>query len=297
MSDVTAVSETVSVGETVGALVSQLASKLGLAGVRDPRKEAVEIVAALLDVPRFWPAANGECEAQAKLVDAAIRAASKRALGAPLAYAVGRASFRHLSLEVDESVLIPRVETELLVERVLERCDSRTQTIADIGTGSGAIALSLAFERDFQCVIGTDLSRGALAIAEKNRAALAGVLRSPVEIMHGSFFAPLEGRLLDAVVSNPPYIAYAEGTALPASVRDWEPPLALLSADNGLSATRCIVAQAPRYVRRRGILALEVDVRRAGLVAEMIATEGSYTDIEVLLDLSGRERFVLARRS
>jgi release factor glutamine methyltransferase len=289
-------SEIASADGTVGALVSQLSRSLRLAAVSDPRREAVEIVAALLDVPRFWPAANGDSEVKGDLVDAAVRAAAKRALGAPLAYAVGRASFRHLTLEVDESVLIPRVETELLVERVLDRCDAGTRTIADIGTGSGAIALSLAFEREFECVVGTDISRGALAIAERNGATLKEVLRSRVEFLHGSFLAPLAGRELDAVISNPPYIAYAEGPALPAPVRDWEPAVALLCADTGLAATRSIVGQASRCLRRGGILALEVDVRRAGLVAEMIAVHGSYTGVEVLLDLSGRERFVFARR-
>lgn len=289
--------ETVSAHGTVGALVSELSRSLRLGGVVDPRREAVEILAALLDVPRFWPAANAESGITGEVADAAIRAVSKRVLGAPLAYAVGRASFRHLTLEVDDNVLIPRVETELLVERVLDRCDRATRTIADIGTGSGAIALSLAFEREFECVIGTDISRGALAVAERNTAALKDVLRSRVEFLHGSFLAPLEARQLDAVVSNPPYIAYAEGPTLPAPVRDWEPSLALLCADAGLAATRSIVGQAPRCLRRGGFLALEVDLRRAGLVAEMIAVHGCYSDVEVLLDLSGRERFVFARRT
>lgn len=298
MSKAAAVTAEVASAEgTVGALVSELSQSLRLAGVADPRREAVEIVAALLDVPRFWPAANAESEITSEVVSAARRAASKRVLGAPLAYAVGRASFRHLTLEVDDSVLIPRVETELLVERVLDRCDGETRALADIGTGSGAIALSLAFEREFECVIGTDISRGALAVAERNCAALKGVLRSRVQFLHGSFLAPLEARQLDVIVSNPPYIAYAEGPALPASVRDWEPSVALLCADTGLAATRSIVGQAPRYLRRGGILALEVDLRRAGLVAEMIAVHGSYSDVEVLLDLSGRERFVFARRT
>jgi release factor glutamine methyltransferase len=298
VSDSTAATPEISSADgTVGALVSQLSRSLRLAGVSDPRREAVEIVAALLDVPRFWPAANAETEIKGEVADAAVRAASKRVLGAPLAYAVGRACFRHLTLEVDESVLIPRLETELLVERVLDRCDAGSRTIADIGTGSGAIALSLAFEREFECVIGTDISRGALAIAARNAAALKDVLKSPVKFLHGSFLAPLEGRELDAVVANPPYIAYSEGTTLPASVRDWEPSVALLCADTGLAATRSIVGQAPRYLRRGGILALEVDLRRAGMVAEMIAVHGSYADVEVLLDLTGRERFVFARRT
>ena len=282
---------------TVGALLDQVAASLLTARVPDSRREAVEIISALLDVPRFWPAANAANAAGTELVDAATCAAAKRAAGAPLAYAVGRASFRHLTLDVDENVLIPRAETELLVERVLERAGAHIRTVADIGTGSGAIALSLAFERAFDCVIGTDISRDALAVAERNRRMLFSALRSPVELLHGSLCAPLGGRRVDAIVSNPPYIAYSEREALPAAVRDWEPAVALLSSDDGLAVTRSIIRQAPAFLSPGGILALEVDMRRASAVAEVVAVEGCYVDVEVLLDLNGRERFVFARRS
>ena len=288
-------------GESVAGTVSELADllvrKMEASRLPEPVREASEIIAALLDVPRFWPGANAETPISAAVARAAVRAARQRALGAPLAYAVGRASFRHLTLEVDESVLIPRVETELLVDRLLERCDGRARTVADIGTGSGAIALSLAFEREFECVIGTDISFGALAVARKNLDLLAPALRSPVELLQGSLLAPLGGRRVDVVVSNPPYIAYAEGSALPPSVRDWEPAIALLCGEEGLAVTRTIIAQAPAALTEGGILALEVDMRRAGIVAELIAVQGSYAEVEVLLDLSGRERFVFARRT
>ncbi len=297
MINVVAAIDTSSLAGTVGALLALVRESLAAGRVPEPEREAVDIVAALLDVPRFWPAANAGNEVPPKVAAAAIGAAAERSRGAPLAYAVRRASFRHLTLDIDESVLIPRVETELLVERVLERADARIRTVADIGTGSGAIALSLAFERKFDCVVGTDISRGALAVAERNRRLLAGKLQSPVELLHGSFCAPLETGSVDAVVSNPPYVAYSERAALPASVRDWEPAIALLSSDDGLAATRSIIAQAPRVLSVGGILALEVDMRRAGPVAEMVAVQGSYSEVEVLLDLSGRERFVFARRA
>jgi release factor glutamine methyltransferase len=193
-------------------------------------------------------------------------------------------------------VLIPRVETEMLVERVLKRCDASVQTVADIGTGSGAIALSLAFERQFHLVVGTDISRGALAVASANLRSLAGVLKSAVQLRHGSLLAPLSGETFDAIVSNPPYISFAEVAELPADVRDWEPCLALLCGDEGLAVTRDIVRQAPQSLAHGGLLALEVDTRRASTVAEMISVDGRYTGVEVLLDLTGRERFVFARR-
>lgn len=282
---------------TIADLLERIAEMLRAEGVSDPHREARDLVAGVLDVPGFWPAANAALEAPPEAVRSAIRAAQKRAAGAPLAYAVGRASFRHLTLEVDERVLIPRVETEVLVELALERCTPDTRVIADIGTGSGAIALSLAFERKLDRVIATDVSLDALAVAKSNASLLSGVLKTPVEFRHGSLLAPLEGERLDAIVSNPPYISFGEGPELPASVRDWEPSLALLCPEEGLSVTRDLIRQAPALLNPRGLLALEVDTRRAGSVAEMVAVDGRYRDVEVLLDLTGRERFVVARRA
>lgn len=281
---------------TVGDLLTGCTAMLESEGVDEPEREAREIVAAVLDVPKFWAAANSVADASPEVARAVIRAAMKRARGAPLAYAVGRASFRHLTLEVDERVLIPRVETEILVERVLDRCTPDTRAIADIGTGSGAIALSLAFEHEFERLFATDISLDAIQVAAANAASLAKVLKSTVEFRHGSLLAPLKGERLDAIVCNPPYISFAEIAELPADVRDWEPSVALLCPQDGLALTRDLVAEAPSVLVSGGMIALEVDTRRAGTVAEMVAVDGRYADIEVLLDLTGRERFVFARR-
>jgi release factor glutamine methyltransferase len=280
---------------TIGDLLAGSAAMLESEGVSEPEREAREIVAAVLGVPKFWAAANSIADASPDVARAVIRAAMKRAAGAPLAYAVSRACFRHLTLEVDERVLIPRVETELLVQRVLERCDGRTRTVADIGTGSGAIGLSLAFEHEFDLVLATDISLDALAVARANAASLVEVLKAPVEFRHGSLLAPLAGERMDVIVCNPPYISFAEIPDLPPDVRDWEPSLALLCGDDGLAVTRELVRNAAAFLTRGGLLALEVDTRRAGIVAEMIAVDGRYGDIEVQLDLTGRERFVFAR--
>jgi release factor glutamine methyltransferase len=282
---------------TIGDLLAGCTAMLESVGVGEPQREARDIVAAVLDVPRFWAAANSVADASPDVARSVIRAAMARAGGAPLAYAVGRASFRHLSLAVDERVLIPRVETEVLVERVLDRCTPRTRRVADVGTGSGAIALSLAFEREFERVIATDISLDAVDVATANAASLSTVLKSPVEFRHGSLLAPLAGEKLDAIVCNPPYISFAEIAELPADVRDWEPTLALLCPEDGLSVTRALIRTAPWMLGPRGFLALEVDTRRAGSVAEMIAVDGRYSGVEVLLDLTGRERFVFATRA
>lgn len=283
---------------TVGALLRQLAARLEAAEVPQSRDEARDMIAALLDVPRLWPSVHAEAPVPAVTEAAAHRAAARRAAGAPFAYAVGRASFRHLTLDVDERVLIPRQETELLPEMVLGMVGGARGGIAvDVGTGSGAIALSLATEGDFDSVIATDVSLDALDVARANARLLGGALRAPVEFRHGAGLAPLAGIRARAVVSNPPYIAFHEMAALPSSVRDWEPAVALCCGDEGLDVTAGIVRDAAVILESGGVLALEVDVRRAALVAERLAADGRYGDVSVRLDLTGRERFVVARRT
>ena len=280
----------------LGTLLGELTAGLEGAGVALARDEARDIVAAVLDVPRFWPSTNKAALVDATAVEEARKAAAARARGAPFAYAVGRAAFRYLTLAVNERVLIPRQETEVLIDLVLQAEAGGRGTVVDIGTGSGAIALALATEGTFERVIATDVSRGALEVAERNAAFVRDDLRAPVEFMHGSLLAPLAGLRVSTIVSNPPYIAFAELEELPPSVRDWEPPLALLSGDEGLAATRTIVREAPSVLATGGLLAMEVDTRRASLVAEALASNGAYEDVAVHLDLTGRERFVLARR-
>jgi release factor glutamine methyltransferase len=280
----------------LGTLLTELTTELESAGIALARDEARDIVAAVLDVPRFWPTTNKTALVDTTAVEEAVRAAEARARGAPFAYAVGRAAFRYLTLAVDERVLIPRQETEVLIDLVLQAEEGGHGTVVDVGTGSGAIALALATEGRFDNVVATDVSRDALAVAEQNAAFLRDDLRAPVEFLHGSLLAPLRGMRVDALVSNPPYIAFAELDELPPSVRDWEPPLALVTGDHGLAATRAIIRAAPEIVVTNGLLALEVDTRRASLVAEAVASNAAYRDVSVRLDLTGRERFVLARR-
>jgi release factor glutamine methyltransferase len=276
-------------------MAAVLAPSLGA----DAPREARELLAALHDMPRHWPSL-----ARTEVVDSmawsrALTAAARRARGTPLAYAAGQAAFRHLTLVVDERVLIPRPETEQLVEMVL-RLDAEAGgangIVVDVGTGSGAIALALASEGTFARVIATDVSLDALAVAGMNVTRCASVLRTPVELRHGSLLGPVPERGLRAVVSNPPYIALDEATTLPASVRDWEPSVALFSGGAGMATIAGLVREAAQALAPGGLLALEVDARRASLAAELAATHGAYDGIRVERDLTGRERFVVARR-
>jgi release factor glutamine methyltransferase len=289
--------ERLAAAPTVSSLVDEMAASFACRGLADPLAEAREIVAALYDVPRFWPALNG-----AVAVDPAVRARARSAVarrlqGAPLAYAVGRASFRHLTLDVDERVLIPRPETELLVDLVLDAIGPEPGGIAiDVGTGSGAIAISLASEGAFSCVYGTDISRDALAVAKHNAELCAPLRRAPVALVHGSLLGPVIDLRARVVVSNPPYIALGEAQSLPASVRDWEPAVALYSGNDGMTATARLVREAADVLAPGGLLAIEVDARRASLAAELVGRERRFRAVRVELDLTGRERFVLARR-
>jgi release factor glutamine methyltransferase len=282
---------------TVRSAVAALEDILTEGGVAEARQEARDIVAALLDVPRFWPSVNAEAPLERATWEAAARAARKRASGAPFAYAVGRAAFRHLTLDVDERVLIPRQETETLVEEVLRLTGGAGGLAIDVGTGSGAIALALATEGRFARVIATDVSRDALAVAGRNVEIVRRALRCPVELRHGVYLAPVRGESATLVVSNPPYIAHAEAPELPPSVRDWEPGIALYSGRNGMAAIATIVREAAAVLEPGGLLAMEVDSRRASLAAECVASDGRYRDVAVTRDLAGRDRIVTARRT
>lgn len=281
----------------VALIVDELTALLRAHAVPEPVQEAREIIAALYDVPRFWPVVNAAVPVEMEVAQRARRAAALRARGAPLAYAVGRAAFRHLMLDVDERVLIPRPETELLVDLVFDALAGRTGGVAvDVGAGSGAIALALAAEGSFSRVYGIDISRDALAVARRNACLTRAICHAPVDLLHGSLLAPVSDVPVRVVVSNPPYISFEEAAALPTSVRDWEPPVALFSGGDGLSITARLVREAAEVLEPDGVLALEVDIRRASLVADLVGRDRRFRDVRVQLDLTGRERFVLARR-
>jgi release factor glutamine methyltransferase len=257
------------------------------------RNEARDLISLVFDQPRHWPTVAAQELLSAHDVAVAIRAARRLAAGGPIQYAAERAVFRHLTLHVDQRVLIPRPETELLVDIVLaETADTRGGTVVDVCTGSGAIALALATEGNFDHVIATDISLDALDVTADN-AKRHGVT---LDLRQGSGLYPVKEHGLRAVVSNPPYIAFEEAASLPSLVRDWEPSVALFASENGNAVTAAIIRDAAAVLAPGGVLALEVDVRRAATIAELAASHGAYEHVQVKLDLTGRERFVVANR-
>ncbi|HEY2850316.1 MAG TPA: peptide chain release factor N(5)-glutamine methyltransferase, partial [Gemmatimonadaceae bacterium] len=276
-------------------LFDSLAAELAGEGVPPARADARDLIAAMLGKPRFWPTANQSLELDAASAEAIRAAGVNMTRGMPMQYAVGRAAFRQMDLRVDPRVLIPRPETEMLVELVLGLA-AKGGTVADIGTGSGAIALALAGEGKFDRVIATDVSEDALDVARANVAAIPAERGALVEFRRGNLLEPLAGETVRAVVSNPPYISRAEEGDLPPGVRDWEPSLALFSDEDGMAAIRAIVRGAAAVLEPGGLLALEVDSRRAGLARESAETDPRLRDVEIRTDLTGRERFLVARR-
>ena len=223
---------------------------------------------------------------------------ARREQGEPLQYVVGRWGFRHLDLMVDKRVLIPRPETEevagLAIDEIKARSIERELLVADLGTGSGAIGLSIASECPSTRVLATDVSAEALQVARAN---LAGIGRaaSRVSLHEGSWFDALPASVrvsLDVLISNPPYVTDAE--ELPAVVADWEPSRALRASGNGLDDLTEIVDGADEWVTPGGAVILEMAPNQTATITQRFSARG--WSARVHIDLQGRDRAVVARR-
>jgi len=286
-------------GWTVLRLILWSADYLGEKGVENGRLDAEHLLAKAVGVDRLQlyldydrPLAEAELEDFRPLL-------KRRAKREPLQYILARQAFRELQLEVSREVLIPRPETELLVGEVLEwvsKQEREAPTALDVGTGSGAISLSLAFEGPFASVVATDVAEGALELARRNRDA-AG-LGHAVELRLGSLFDPIGPQeRFDVIVSNPPYVPEADAASLQPEVTEWEPHGALFGGPDGLDVLRGLAGGARRHLHPGGLLGLEVGAGQAAKVVELIEEEGGYREVRVARDYSGRERFVLAREA
>jgi release factor glutamine methyltransferase len=268
-------------------------------GVERGRLEAEHLLAHALGTARLQLYLQYDRPLTAEELDGFRPLLRRRAGREPLQYILGRAAFRELDLFVDPRVLVPRPETEVLVEEVLawtRSIEGSGLTALDLGTGSGAIALSLVSEGPFDRVVATDASEEALEVARGN-AGTAGIA-DRVEFRFGSLFDVVaRGEQFDVVVSNPPYVAEHERPTLQPEVVTWEPPEALFGGPDGLDVIRLVVAGAGDRIRPGGLLALEVGAEQsAAVVAEAEAT-GEFVDVRVRRDLAGRQRVVLAERS
>ncbi len=272
-------------------LVSDLLDE-GVARLRrvadDPRREAEILLSAALGRTRAWLLTHLDepvldCDATDRFEAHVLR----RSHGEPVAYILGRREFWSLSLEVTHAVLVPRPETELLVERALARLPEDTRARAlDLGTGSGAIALALAQERPHLAVLATDVSIGACAVARRNAARL-GLDR--VEVRAGPWYeAVAHDERFVLIVSNPPYIAEGD-SRVDAAVHRFEPPGALYAGGDGLDALSSVIARAPAHLEPGGWLVVEHGDRQGAPVRDLFVRAG-LGEVATHRDLAGLDR-------
>ncbi len=260
---------------------------------RIERGDAVVLLAYALARTPAWLYAHGDAEIQTDEQSRYEGLIARRAQGEPVAYLTGRRGFWSFDVMVTPDTLIPRPETERLVELALERAPpTQGLRIADLGTGSGAIALALAYERRDAEIIATDVSAAALNVAAANAHALG---LHHVRFRQGVWWAPLQGERFDLIVSNPPYIGEDDPHLQQGDLR-YEPAAALSSGRDGLDAIGILVNEAPAYLRNGGWLLLEHGWRQ-GEAVRMLMTKAGFVSVHTAQDIEGRDRVTLGRSS
>lgn len=265
--------------------------------LRDARQriDAVDaelLLAHVLQRGRTWLFTHGDAVPEPAQVDAFADFVRRRQAGEPVAYLIGRRGFWNFELDVTPATLIPRPETERLVELALARLPvDRALRVADLGTGSGAIALAIASERPRAQVLATDASAAALTVAEANAARLG---LGNVEFRLGDWCAPLGAECFELIASNPPYIADTDPHLAQGDLRH-EPPRALASGSDGLDAIRVLARDVPGHLRPGGWLLIEHGWEQGAAVRELLLAAG-FADVASELDLEQRERVTMGRR-
>ncbi|PJJ95988.1 protein-(glutamine-N5) methyltransferase, release factor-specific [Lysobacteraceae bacterium NML03-0222] len=269
----------------------QIAELLRTAAAQIGREDAEHLLLHLLGKPRSWLFAHDNEMLDKPLVETFQAWLTRRAVGEPVAYITGERGFWTLNLNVSPATLIPRPETELLVELALARWPREAAfSVADLGTGSGAIALAVASERPAAHIIATDASAAALQVARDNAQNHA---IGNVEFRHGHWYAPLAGERFDLILSNPPYIEEGDAHLAQGDLR-FEPRTALASGMDGLHDLRHIVALAPAHLKAGGWLLLEHGWQQGAAVRALLDAAG-FSEVCSVRDLENRERVSLGR--
>ncbi len=278
---------------TVLDLLKWTASYFAGKGIENGRLDAELLLAEILKLNRIGLYLNFDRPVNSDELAAFRALIERRARREPMAYVLGHCEFWSLTFKVGPDVLIPRGDTETLVEAALKVLP-QGGTLLDIGVGSGAIALAIAHERPDAQVEGIDFSPAALAIAAENAQTLG--LAARVTLQQGDLFALDISRQYDVIVSNPPYIAVGEQATLMPEVRDFEPHLALFAGDDGLDCYRALIPAAKGALKNSGYLLVEVGAGQAAAVAELFVIAG-YVEIFTNRNLAGIERVVGGRKS
>jgi release factor glutamine methyltransferase len=286
-------------GPSRAEVLDGVASELEAAGLETPRVEAERLISHALGIPRSDLILHAGERLRPEEAAAVAGLVGRRLEREPLQHIEGTAAFRQLVLVSDRRALIPRPETEQLVDRITEWLGDRAPVARalDIGTGSGAIALALLTEGLAEKVVGLDVSEGALAQARENFAQSnvasdrLELRRCPAEIWPAVDAAAR----FDVIVSNPPYIRAGEVADLAEEVRAFEPRNALAGGDDGLQVIRVIIAGSAARLRPGGALFLEIGAGQGPEVRELLRREGDLEDVRIESDLAGRDRFAMAR--
>ncbi len=258
------------------------------------RQEVIKILSHYLMTSPGYVYAHLDDPVIHKVEELVHRAVALRKQGYPLQYILGRWDFYTLELKVEEGVLIPRPETELLVDCALHIANEHEwedPSVLDVGFGSGAIALAVQKHLPEANVFGTDISRSALAVAEENKRNLG---LDKVHFLEGDLFSAVEGECFDIIISNPPYLANHEKEHLQKELT-FEPSMALFAGTEGLDVYERLIPEAPGYLKDGGYLLLEIGATQAESVVHLLEANG-YTDISVQKDLSGLDRMILSRK-
>lgn len=286
--------------ETIATLLSKSTLYLKEKGSTTPRLDAEVLLAEVLNATRIDLYTNLKQPLNKEEVDAYRELVRRRSLGEPVAYITGRAYFRNLTLRVSPAVLVPRPETEHVVEAAIRylmegEFEPRRPEVLDVGTGSGAIAIAVAMSFPDARVTAIDASDAVLQLAREN-ARVAGAA-DEIEFVQSDLFDDLDPtHTFDLIVANPPYISAAEWPALPVDVREFEPREALWGGQDGLDFYRRLAVQAPQFLKPRGCLILEIGHMQSAAVKELLADTGLYGTVTVEQDYAERDRVVIALR-
>lgn len=263
--------------------------------VESARLEAEILLAHTLNVGRLYLYINPEQTISQEQIDEYNKLIERRTHHEPTAYIIGHREFMDLDLIVNEDVLIPRPETEVLVESVIDHLNDNTGIIkiADIGTGSGAIAISLAKSLPSAAVEAVDISEKAINVAMMNIGKYN--LLGRITLHLGDMLSPLNGKKFNAIVSNPPYIPSKVIDTLQAEVKDYEPSTALDGGADGLDFYRLLFRESPKFLIDGGFLAVEIGFDQAESVKKLAEAEGHFKDIEIIKDLSKNDRVIIAK--
>ena len=279
---------------TIHDLIVETAKKFDDIGIPSARLDAEVLLSFCLGCERIEFLKYPDRAIDGKQLDAFHQMVGRRLRWEPVAYITGRKAFWSFVLDVNPDVLIPRPDTEVIVEEALAVCRKESfhqPAILDIGTGSGAIALALAYEIPDARVTATDISAAALSVAKKNARMLG--LENSITFLQGDLFEPVEG-LFDIIVSNPPYIDAQEYETLAPGVKNYEPKQALWAGQTGVEFYEKLVYQAPDRLKEKGWLLLEIGAKQAEVVRAMMVD--LFENVDVRADYAGLSRVMKGRR-